>query len=232
MKPAWIERLLAVDTPTICNAIEMAQGARGFSQFTRTAPVWTGRTDQRMLGQARTARIASARPPKHSAEELKSRRQAYFDYMQIGEHPGIAVIQDLDNEHAIGAWWGEINALAHLAVCRLSGALTNGLVRDLGDLPAEFPIAAGAVGPSHGFVHVVDFGEPVEVFGLKIAPLDWVHADCHGAVVIPEAVLPDLVSALDRLLSAESVVLDPLRAGELSMDEFKRLWAEFERRRV
>ena len=70
------------------------------------------------------------------------------------------------------------------------------------------------------------------MFGLKIAPLDWVHADCHGAVVIPEAVLPDLVSALDRLLSAESVVLDPLRAGELSMDEFKRLWAEFERRRV
>lgn len=221
-----------VDTPTICNAIEMAQGARGFDQFTRSMPVWTGRTDQRILGQARTARIASANPPAESALVIKARRQAYFEYMQTQGLPSIAVIQDLDREQATGAWWGEINALAHLKVCGLSGALTNGLIRDLGDLPVEFPIAAGSVGPSHGFVHVVDYGEPVEVFGLKVAPSDWVHADCHGAVVIPEDVLPDLVPALDRLLSAESVVLEPLRARDVSIEEFGQLWAEFERRRV
>lgn len=72
----------------------------------------------------------------------------------------------------------------------------------------------------------------MELFGLPVAPLDWIHADCHGAVVIPQLVLPDLMSALDRLLSAESIVLDPLRAGAVSIDEFKQIWAEFEQRRI
>ena len=30
-----LKLLQSVDTPTVCNAIEVAQGKRGFSQFTR-----------------------------------------------------------------------------------------------------------------------------------------------------------------------------------------------------
>ena len=52
----------------------------------------------------------------------------------------------------------------------LSGALTNSVMRDLGDLPEGFPVLAGSIGPSHGFVHVLDFDQPVEVFGLNLKP--------------------------------------------------------------
>ena len=35
MTPSLLELLKSVDTPTVCNAIEVAQGQRGFDQFTR-----------------------------------------------------------------------------------------------------------------------------------------------------------------------------------------------------
>lgn len=161
MNSRFIERLLAVDTPTVCNAIEMVQGKRGFDRLFRKTPVWTGRIDQRIFGQACTARISSAREPVESIDRLKARRLAYFDYMAAGEQPRIAVIQDIDEDEAIGAWWGEINALAHHRVCQLSGALTNGLVRDLGDLPEQFPIG------------LVLWGQVMDLFKSSILVSQW-----------------------------------------------------------
>ena len=35
MTPSLLKLLQSVDTPTVCNAIEVAQGKRGFDQFTR-----------------------------------------------------------------------------------------------------------------------------------------------------------------------------------------------------
>ena len=59
---------------------------------------------------------------------------------------------------------------------------------DLDDLAEGFQLLAGSVGPSHAYVHVVDFGEPVCVHGMEVAAGDLVHADQHGAVVIPHEV--------------------------------------------
>lgn len=39
----------------------------------------------------------------------------------------------------------------------IAGVLTNGLARDLGDLPEGFSIVAGGIGPSHAFVRMLDF---------------------------------------------------------------------------
>ena len=35
MNDALLDMLRSVDTPTVCNAIEVAQGKRGFNAFTR-----------------------------------------------------------------------------------------------------------------------------------------------------------------------------------------------------
>lgn len=35
MTPSLLKLLQSVDTPTVCNAIEVAQGRRGFNGFTR-----------------------------------------------------------------------------------------------------------------------------------------------------------------------------------------------------
>ena len=45
--------------------------------------------------------------------------------------------------------------------------ITNGAVRDLpGVSRMQFPMFAPAVSVSHAYMHMVDFGAPVEIFGL------------------------------------------------------------------
>lgn len=231
-RDALIARLKTYDTPTICNAIEVAQGGRGFEVFTHRTMPWSGLPDRRIVGFARTARIAGRTPSKEPPEEIRARRTEYFRAMAAGPRPGIAVIEDMDGEAALGAWWGEIHAQIHQKVFGLEGAVTNGVMRDLGNMPEGFPVLAGAVGPSHSFVHVREIGTPVQVFGMAVREGDLIHADRHGAVNVPADVIGDLEAALERLLSSEAIVLDPLKEGSVDLERFETLWAQFERART
>lgn len=219
--------LKSVDTPTVCNAIEVAQGRRGFSSFTRGTMHCSAPDGAAMVGYARTARIAATEPPKEAADVIKERRMNYYRYMADSPRPSIAVIEDMDFPDCVGAYWGEINATVHKGL-GISGALTNSVMRDLGDLPDNFPVLAGSIGPSHGFVHVLDYDQPVEIFGLKIMPGDLIHADRHGAIVIPEDVAPVLQVAIEKLLATEKLVLDPARAQGFDFETFEAAWSAFE----
>tara|TARA_B110000261_G_scaffold93256_1_gene105800 strand:- start:923 stop:1534 length:612 start_codon:yes stop_codon:yes gene_type:complete len=191
MNVSLLKKLQSVDTPTVCNAIEVAQGQRGFNQFTKGTMLISSSEDLAMVGYARTAQIAALAPPKESASVIKQRRADYYRHMSEGPRPAIAVVEDIDYPHAIGAYWGEVNTTIHKAF-GLGGALTNGVMRDLGDLPTGFPVVAGSIGPSHGFVHVRSIGQPVTIFGMHVVDGDLVHADRHGALVIPPEVIPCL----------------------------------------
>ena len=230
MNDSLLKLLQSVDTPTVCNAIEVAQGKRGFNDFTR-GTMQCSAPGEAMVGYARTARIQAVEPPTEDPEMIKARRMAYYKYMADGPRPGMAVVQDLDVPNAIGAYWGEINTNVHKAF-GLSGALTDGVMRDLGDLPEGFPVVAGSVGPSHGFVHVVDFDEPVEIMGMSVVPGALVHADRHGAVVIPDDVVPVLEAAIAQLFKSEKVVLDATKGKRIGFEEFEAAWAAFEASRT
>lgn len=65
---ALIARLKTHDTPTICNAIEVAQGCRGFDGFTHRTMLWSGPPDLRVVGFPRTACIAGRTPPQEPSE--------------------------------------------------------------------------------------------------------------------------------------------------------------------
>ncbi|MFK8083436.1 MAG: RraA family protein [Granulosicoccus sp.] len=227
-----LEQLKTLDTPTVCNAIEVAQGRRGFADFTRQTMYWSEPAERCMVGFARTATIAGSERPEEGKEVLRARRMDYFRSMADGPRPGVAVIEDADGKAAIGAWWGEVHAYAHGHVFGLCGAITNGLMRDLDDLPSGFPILAGGIGPSHGFVHVRKIGTPVTVMGLQVCEGDLLHADQHGAIVIPPDVIPGLPAAIDLLHSSENLVLGPIKAGRVSLADFELNWAAFERART
>ncbi len=223
--------LRSVDTPTVCNAIEVAQGKRGFSQFTRGTMICSAPQSGPLVGFAKTAKIAALSPPNEDKEIIKNRRMEYYRYMSEVSGPSIAVIEDVDFPDCIGAYWGEINTKIHKRF-GLSGVLTNGVVRDLGDLAEDFPVVAGSIGPSHGFVHVREIDTPVSVFGITVSPGDLVHADRHGAVVIPNEVIPILKDAVHKLFASERLILDPAEKTGFSFDDFKSAWEDFEKSRT
>ena len=155
----------------------------------------------------------------------------YYRYMSELHGPTVVVIEDLDFPNCIGAYWGEINTKVHKGF-GVSGALTNGVMRDLGDLAEEFPVVSGSIGPSHGFVHVREIDTPVNVFGLTVSPGNLIHADRHGAVVVPNEVIPILKDSIHKLFSSERLILDPAEKTEFSFDDFKRAWEDFEKSRT
>lgn len=223
--------LRRVDTPTVCNAIEMVEGKRGFDRFTRGTVLSSAPAAGAIVGYARTATIAALAPSPDDPAFVRERRMAYYRYMSEGPRPGVAVVQDLDGDQGIGAYWGEINTNVHKGF-GLSGALTNGVMRDLGDLPDGFPVIAGSVGPSHGFVHVREIAVPVTVFGLRIEPDELIHADRHGALVLPAGYVPEIKSAIEKLFVTERIVLDATRAPDFDFDRFEAAWTAFENART
>ncbi len=230
MDKELLDLLSRVDTPTVCNAIEVVQGKRGFNGFTRGTMVCT-EPGRAVVGYAATALIAALAPPTEPPEVIRARRMAYYKSMHDAPKPSVAVIEDLDYPNCVGAYWGEINTTIHKGF-GMSGALTNGVVRDLGDLPQGFPVIAGSVGPSHGFVHVRSVGQPVRVMGLGVRQGDLVHADRHGAVIIPNEVIPALAAAIRKLQGTERLVLDPARRSNFDFEAFEAAWTEFEKART
>jgi len=231
MNDALLNVLRSVDTPTVCNAIEAAQGKRGFNNFTKATMVASAPEEKSVVGYALTAKIAATSAPEEPAESLKERRMAYYKYMAEGQRPSVAVIEDCDFPNCVGAFWGEINTTVHKGF-GVSGVVTNGVVRDLGDLPTGFPVIAGSIGPSHAFVHVREFGKPVSVFGLAVEEGDLVHADRHGALVIPSLVIPSLQHAIEKLIATERLVLGPASKPNFDFEAFAKAWAAFEAART
>ncbi|MEM9320620.1 MAG: RraA family protein [Pseudomonadota bacterium] len=232
MDDALLDVLRGADTPTICNAIEVVQGGRGFSNFTKATMLCSHPAAGAIVGYARTAKIRAAHPPAEPPDVIRTRRMAYYRHMASGPtEPMLAVIEDEDGAGAVGAFWGEINTSVHKGL-GLSGAVTNGVMRDLGDLPDGFPVIAGHIGPSHAFVHVTEIGGAVGIFGMKVCDGDLVHADQHGALVIPKDVVPELGAAVAKLRATEALILGPAQAPGFDLARFEEAWAAFESART
>ena len=230
MKISLLNLLQSVDTPTVCNAIEVAQGKRGFNDFTRGTML---ASDEKgvIVGYAITAQIAAIEPPTEAVSVIRERRMSYYKAMSENVKPSIAVVEDLDYPNCIGAFWGEVNTTIHKGF-GMSGALTNGVMRDLGDMAEDFPVVAGSIGPSHGFVHVRSVNQPINVFGLNIKSGDLVHADRHGAVVVPIDVIDGLEASILKMQETEKLVLDPARQKGFDFNAFEAAWNDFEKART
>lgn len=223
--------LREVDTPTVCNAIEVVYGQRGFNRFTKGTMQHSKPGDPPIVGFARTAKIAGLAPPTENPAVIRSRRIDYFRSMAAGPSPSVAAIEDTDYPNCIAGWWGEVHVAVHKGL-GLSGAITNGVMRDLDVMDEGFPVLAGSVGVSHGFVHVVEVGTAVNIFGLTVTQGELIHADRHGALVIPNDVIPLLKTAIHTVVSNEAIVLEPARKKGFNIDKLEAAWAKFEAKRT
>ena len=224
---ALLKLLRKVDTPTVCNAIEVAQGRRGFNRFTRGTMQHSKPGDPAIVGFARTAKISGLAPSSEAPEVIRERRMDYFRSMAGGTGPTAAVIEDVDFPTCIAGWWGEVHVAVHKGL-GMSGAVTNGVMRDLDVIDDGFPILAGAIGPSHGYVHVVEIGTPVNVMGMRVKQGELIHADRHGAIVIPSDLIDDLKGAIEKVISSEAIVLGPAREAGFNIEKLEEVWAKFE----
>ena len=212
-----IGALARFDTPTICNGLELLHPPSRLAGYTtRTlelacaGPIRAEGGPRAVCGRARTARIRSRDASPHPADARSAMKADWYEHVAAGGPNAIVVVEDLDEE-PLGAFWGEVHTALHRAL-GAAGAITNGVVRDLDDLDPDFFLAGGRVAPSHAHVHWVDFGRGATVFGMIVADGDVVHADRHGAVVVPEAAVAELPAAIASVQAREAKVLGLARA--------------------
>ena len=195
--------LEAWDTPTICNGLELIVPERRAIGFTVEPMVAADRALKPIVGVARVGTIRAKEAPRGAVAD----RLDWYDYVADADLPTVVVLQDLDDRPGYGAWWGEVHSTVHKALGAL-GCVTNGSFRDCDMLAPGFQIIGGRIGPSHAHVHLVDFGRPVNIFGMNVAHGDVVHADFHGAVVIPADAVRRLPDAIALSARRERVILD------------------------
>ncbi len=214
--------LRQLDTPTVCNALEITSPERRGTHFT-VSPLFCAFPNlPPIVGYARTATIRAVQPSPREGAAERDARLAYYESVAAGPHPTITVIQDLDPAAGVGAWWGEVQTHLHRGLGSL-GVVTNGSVRDLDDLALGFQVLAGNVGPSHAFVHPVAWNIPVTVHGMDVRPGDLVHADRHGAVVIPEALAAGLPEAAAAIAKGESVLIEASKKADFDFETLRSL---------
>ncbi len=209
--------LRAIDTPTVCNALEILCPERRNTGFTTRTLLCAFPDLPPMVGYARTATIRTMEKPALSREQLVADRIAYYRYVEGGPRPSIMVIQDVDSRPGAAAWWGEVHSNVHMALGCL-GVVTDGAVRDLDVIAEGFQFLSGTVVPSHAWVHLVATGEPVDVYGMVTHSGDLVHADRHGAVVIPHAVAREVPAAADLCQRREAPILAACKEPGFSAD--------------
>ena len=84
---------------------------------------------------------------------------------------------------------------------------------DLDQWAPGFQFLAGSIGPSHAYAKTVGFGQEVKVFGLRIRPGDILHADRHGAVVVPPELVRAVSAAAREVAAREAKILAVARAS-------------------
>lgn len=222
---ADLEALRAYDTPTICNALEIVAPERRGTGYT-VEPLECPFPDLKpIVGYARTATIRAMLPTARPGSEMKAQRMAYYEYIAGGSQPTVTVIQDLDaGRKGYGAFWGEVQSNIHFGLGCL-GVVTDGSIRDIPDWADGFQALAGRIGPSHAHVHLQDFGQTVNVAGMVVSSDDIIHADQHGAVVVPAATVKEIPAAVDLLVRREGVILEACRAPGFDIEALRRAMA-------
>jgi len=204
---ADLAALAAFDTPTVCNALERLDPATQAHGFITGSFVCGFPSQKPIVGYARTATIRAAQPPAVSADAVRRLQNDYYRYVDAGPKPSIVVIEDLDGAAAgSGAFWGEVQSAIHVGLGSL-GLVTNGSVRDIDQWAPGFQFLAGKIGPSHAYAKPVAFGVPVNVLGMAVNDGDLIHADRHGAVVVPAALAKGVADAARIVAEREAKIL-------------------------
>jgi regulator of RNase E activity RraA len=219
LTPEQMEIVRRLDGCTLANAIETFQTRlrnEGFADnsirclFPQMPP---------MLGYAATIKIRGSAPP--TAAGIYAERTDWWEYILSLPAPRVVVVQDVATQPGLGSLLGAV----HVNILRAlgcTGAVTNGAVRAL---PAAeslgFQLFAGSVSVSHAYVHVVEFGTPVEVGGLKVASGELIHGDLNGVQSIPPAIAARIPAAAAEIVARQQELITLCQSREFSLEKLR-----------
>jgi len=219
---AVLRALCALDGAAIANAIEtfdVRLRNEGFvdhsirSLFPDLPPA---------AGYAVTARIRCSTPPPVGYQYTD--RTDWWQYIVSVPAPRFVVVEDVDDRPGLGGFVGELHATV-LRALDCVGYATNGSVRDADAVHARvgLPMFASGVAVSHAFAHIVEFGGPVKIGGLRVASGDLLFGDTHGVQSIPPELVERIPAVAAGMMAHERQIIALCRSPQFSIDALTRL---------
>jgi 4-hydroxy-4-methyl-2-oxoglutarate aldolase len=226
LTPALIDEYRRLSGAAVSNAIEtfdLRLRNEGFADgslrclFRELPPV---------AGHAVTARIRCTAPPPvgHSYHD----RTDWWNYIVSAPVPRIVVVQDVDDRPGFGAFVGEV----HTNILRALGCVayaTNGSVRDVAAVRRlGFHLFTSGIAVSHGFAHIIDFGEPVQIAGLTVSSGDYLFGDSDGLLTLPPSVVDQIPAVARQLRTKEEKVIELCGSPGFSVQALRELVKDLE----
>ena len=142
-----------------------------------------------------------------------AKRMDYLDYVAAAPQPCIAMIEDLDDPAGYGAFWGEVQTNVHKALGCL-GTITNGSIRDIPQIAEGFQMLAGSLSPRTLMCTWKNSAIPVTIHGMAVQSGDLIHADQHGAIVVPVNTIDGMKAAAEKLAATEAKIIAAAKSGK------------------
>ena len=203
-----IETLSVISTATLTTLL-LKKGLRNV-WMRGTRPIRPGQP--RLVGRAFTLRFVPAREDLATPESWSSPKstRAAIEDMPEG---CIAVVDSMGVKDA--GIFGDI-LCARIAKKKVAGLVTDGVVRDMaGVLGTGLPVwcAGAAAPPSVAGLTFVDWQQPIGCGGVAVFPADVVVVDDDGAVLIPAALLDDMLAAAPGQEALENWIMGQVQQG-------------------
>jgi regulator of RNase E activity RraA len=203
-----IDTLSAVSTATL-TTILLRKGLRNV-WMRGTRPL---RPNQpRVVGQAFTLRFVPAREDLATVASWSSPRSTRAAIEDMPE--GCVAVADAMRVTDAGIF-GDI-LCARLVKRGVAGLVSDGVVRDLeGVLATGLPVwcQGCAAPPSVAGLTFVNWQEPVGCGGVAVFPDDVIVSDMDGAVVIPQALVDEIVAAAPEQERLEAWIVKEVEKG-------------------
>ena len=214
-----LEALRRLDASTLANAIESFQHRLRNEGFVDSSVHCLFPHFPHMAGYAVTVKIRGSAPP--FAGDAYLDRTDWWDYIASVPEPRVVVVQDVSTKTGLGSLLGavHINILQALGCV---GAVTNGAVRDIPSAEdLGFQLFTGGTSVSHAYVHIVEFGTPVEVGRLKIQSGDLLHGDQHGVQSIPEDIATQIPPVAANIIAEEKALIKLCQSPNFSIEKLR-----------
>lgn len=213
-----ISFLKTIDTPTVCNAIELLDVRPGTENFTSNKVKCLYPELGPMAGYAVTVQIETVTRmvPRDPAVTLK-----LYEAVEASPKPVVVVIQEIGGYREFAAHTGDVMTTL-LQNFGAIGLVTDCNVRDFNEVrQLGFHTFAAGTSPSHVHCRIADVGMPVQVHGMTVRQGDIIHGDINGVVQVPFEKLDELPDKIAHVRKTEQELMARVNSGGFTLEDLR-----------
>jgi len=224
LTPEQLDALRRIDSPTVANAIEafkVRPRLEGFAGWgLRCAFPELGTT----IGYAVTCTADTTTESRRDPRGLLP----LWEAVEAAPKPAVVVIKDIGPERSRSCHMGEVMATTAKALGAV-GCISDGGLRDVMEVRAlgGFQYFCPGFVVSHGNPIICEVNVPVTLDGLAVQPMDLLHGDVNGVLVIPAAIADRVAEEVERVRAAERLVLDFVKSPGLTVEKLRQFQERF-----